>query len=95
MSAETVSASRRVRRCGDATQNYPRRSSGFWQRLAETSGVERLDLGWAGTEEVGTSRPFHLGVEGGQMKVTASHNPIDYNGLKLVRAGSSADLCLI
>jgi phosphomannomutase len=50
------------------------------------SGVEVLDLGLCGTEEVyfGT---WHLQADGGVM-VTASHNPADYNGLKLVREGA-------
>lgn len=49
-------------------------------------GVDVLDLGMVGTEEVYFAT-FHLGVEGG-IEVTASHNPIDYNGFKLVREGS-------
>jgi phosphomannomutase len=59
-------------------------------------GVNVLDLGLVGTEEVYFAT-FHLGVEGG-IEVTASHNPIDYNGLKLVREGSrpiSADSGLV
>tara|TARA_R110000822_G_scaffold187234_1_gene326013 strand:+ start:6293 stop:7687 length:1395 start_codon:yes stop_codon:yes gene_type:complete len=59
-------------------------------------GVNVLDLGLAGTEEVYFAT-FHLGVEGG-IEVTASHNPIDYNGLKLVREESrpiSADTGLV
>ncbi len=50
------------------------------------AGVDVLDLGLAGTEEVYFST-FHLGVDGG-IEVTASHNPMDYNGMKLVRAGA-------
>ncbi|WP_016679529.1 phosphomannomutase/phosphoglucomutase, partial [Yersinia pestis] len=42
--------------------------------------------GLSGTEEIYFST-FHLGVDGG-IEVTASHNPIDYNGMKLVREGS-------
>lgn len=49
-------------------------------------GVAVLDLGMAGTEEVYFAT-FHLGVDGG-IEVTASHNPIDYNGFKLVREGA-------
>lgn len=47
------------------------------------AGVNALDLGMTGTEEVyfGT---FHLDVQGG-IEITASHNPMDYNGMKLVR----------
>lgn len=48
------------------------------------SGVSVLDIGLCGTEEVYFAT-FHGALDGGIM-VTASHNPIDYNGLKLVRA---------
>ena len=47
------------------------------------AGVDVYDLGMTGTEEVYFAA-FHLDVEGG-IEVTASHNPIDYNGMKLVR----------
>ncbi|EEP1759459.1 phosphomannomutase CpsG, partial [Salmonella enterica] len=46
------------------------------------AGVNVLDLGMCGTEEIYFST-WHLGVDGG-IEVTASHNPIDYNGMKLV-----------
>ena len=49
-------------------------------------GVDVLDLGMVGTEEVYFAT-FHLEVDGG-IEVTASHNPIDYNGFKLVREGA-------
>ena len=49
-------------------------------------GAEVLDLGLAGTEEVYFATD-HLGADAG-VEVTASHNPIDYNGLKMVAAGS-------
>jgi phosphomannomutase len=47
------------------------------------AGVEVLDIGMCGTEMVYFATS-HLGAHGGIM-VTASHNPADYNGLKLVR----------
>ncbi|HRJ54161.1 MAG TPA: phosphomannomutase CpsG [Candidatus Thiothrix moscowensis] len=47
------------------------------------SGIHVIDLGLTGTEEVYFAT-FHLGVDGG-IEVTASHNPMDYNGMKLVR----------
>src|SRR6202142_4520451 len=50
------------------------------------SGADVLDIGMCGTEEV-YFQTFHRGVDGGIM-VTASHNPIDYNGMKLVRKSS-------
>ena len=46
-------------------------------------GREVLDIGLCGTEEV-YFQTAHLRAAGGVM-VTASHNPMDYNGLKLVR----------
>ncbi|MFC3813463.1 phosphomannomutase [Lysobacter sp. GCM10012299] len=50
------------------------------------AGRDVIDIGLCGTEEV-YFQTFHLGAAGGIM-VTASHNPMDYNGLKLVREGS-------
>ncbi|MGO4502426.1 MULTISPECIES: phosphomannomutase [unclassified Dyella] len=49
-------------------------------------GRDAIDIGLCGTEEV-YFQTFHRQVAGGIM-VTASHNPIDYNGMKLVREGS-------
>ncbi|PZQ82975.1 MAG: phosphomannomutase [Ancylobacter novellus] len=50
-------------------------------------GVEVLDLGLCGTEEMYFA-VTHFAADGG-IEVTASHNPMDYNGMKLVRAGSA------
>ena len=50
------------------------------------SGADVIDIGLCGTEEV-YFQTFHRGIGGGIM-VTASHNPMDYNGMKLVREGS-------
>ena len=47
------------------------------------SGVDVLDLGLCGTEQVYFAA-FHLELDGGIM-ITASHNPVDYNGFKFVR----------
>lgn len=49
-------------------------------------GVDVVDIGLCGTEEIYFATDY-LKVGGGIM-VTASHNPIDYNGMKLVREGS-------
>ncbi|GAA4874849.1 phosphomannomutase CpsG [Ferrimonas pelagia] len=49
-------------------------------------GAKVLDIGMAGTEEIYFATN-HLGIDGG-IEVTASHNPIDYNGMKLVQKGS-------
>ncbi|HMO06874.1 MAG TPA: phosphomannomutase [Paracoccaceae bacterium] len=51
------------------------------------AGVEVLDLGLAGTEEMYFATT-HLGACGG-IEVTASHNPMDYNGMKMVGQGSA------
>lgn len=47
------------------------------------TGREVIDIGLCGTEEV-YFQTDHLGAAGGVM-VTASHNPMDYNGMKLVK----------
>lgn len=49
-------------------------------------GVEVIDIGLCGTEEIYFAA-FQPGIDGGIM-VTASHNPMDYNGMKLVRGGA-------
>ncbi|MCV2882221.1 phosphomannomutase [Actibacterium sp. XHP0104] len=59
--------------------------------LALTEGIRAqggdvIDIGDAGTEEVYFATA-HLGAVGG-VEVTASHNPIDYNGMKFVGEGS-------
>jgi len=51
------------------------------------AGAEVLDLGLCGTEEMYFATT-HFGADGG-IEVTASHNPMDWNGMKLVRAGSA------
>ncbi|GHE00146.1 phosphomannomutase [Allgaiera indica] len=51
------------------------------------AGAEVLDLGLCGTEEMYFATT-HFGADGG-IEVTASHNPMDYNGMKMVRAGSA------
>lgn len=50
------------------------------------AGVDVYDIGLCGTEEVYFAT-FNEKMDGGIM-VTASHNPLDYNGLKLVREQS-------
>jgi len=64
-------------------------SAGLLNALAHglnQSGAEVLDLGLCGTEEIywAAQQP---GIDGG-IEVTASHNPIDYNGMKLVLGGA-------
>ena len=50
------------------------------------AGCDVIDIGLGGTEMVYFATG-HLGADGGIM-VTASHNPADYNGLKIVRSES-------
>lgn len=49
-------------------------------------GSDVIDLGMTGTEETYFAA-FHLDVDGA-IEVTASHNPMDYNGMKLVGRGA-------
>lgn len=50
------------------------------------AGSDVIDIGLSGTEEIYFAA-FHLDVDGG-IEVTASHNPLDYNGMKLVKRGA-------
>lgn len=50
------------------------------------AGAEVLDIGLSGTEEIYFAT-FYLAIDGG-IEVTASHNPVDYNGMKLVAANA-------
>ncbi|MEQ4512938.1 MAG: phosphomannomutase CpsG [Dickeya sp.] len=52
----------------------------------QDAGVNVIDLGMTGTEEIYFAA-FHLDVDGA-IEVTASHNPMDYNGMKLVSRGA-------
>jgi len=56
------------------------------ERGLTEAGVDVVDIGVCGTEMVYFAT-FHLELDGGIM-VTASHNPPNYNGMKMVRAGS-------
>ncbi len=52
-------------------------------------GVDIIDIGLCGTEEIyyASFAGEQHGIDGGIM-VTASHNPADYNGMKLVQRGA-------
>ena len=70
---------------GDARET----SEGLKKALAkglQDEGCDVVDIGMVGTEEIYFATS-HLGVDGG-VEVTASHNPINYNGMKLVREQS-------
>ena len=65
-------------------------SPGLARAVAEgllAAGAEVLDIGLCGTEEVYFATT-HLDADGG-IEITASHNPIDYNGMKMVGRGSA------
>ena len=70
----------------DGRESSPRLAAALMRGLVE-GGIEVLDLGVAGTEEMYFATD-HLGADGG-IEVTASHNPIDYNGMKLVGRGAA------
>ena len=55
------------------------------------AGLDVIDLGMTGTEEIYFATQY-LAAAGG-VEVTASHNPIDYNGMKLVREDAKPISC--
>lgn len=69
----------------DVRLSSPRLQSALESGFLE-AGRDVIDIGLCGTEEV-YFQTFHQGAAGGVM-VTASHNPMDYNGMKLVREGA-------
>ncbi|WP_136659547.1 phosphomannomutase [Nitratireductor sp. XY-223] len=71
----------------DMRQDSPALASAIAQGLLD-SGVDVLPLGQCGTEEV-YFHTDHSGADAGLM-VTASHNPRDYNGIKMVLDGARA-----
>ena len=60
--------------------------AGALERGLVDAGVDVLDIGVGGTE-LAYYATFAHGLDGGIM-VTASHNPPNYNGMKLVHAGA-------
>ncbi|MGJ0579585.1 phosphomannomutase CpsG [Xenorhabdus bovienii] len=52
----------------------------------QDAGTDVLDIGLSGTEEIYFATTF-LQTDGG-IEITASHNPNNYNGMKLVKKGS-------
>lgn len=55
-------------------------------RGLQDSGTDVVDIGVTGTEEIYFATSY-LALDGG-IEVTASHNPMNYNGMKLVREES-------
>lgn len=70
---------------GDVRQTSPELKQAFADGVLDF-GADVIDIGLCGTEEVYFATK-HLKAEGGCM-VTASHNPINYNGMKMVREES-------
>ncbi|HAS52599.1 MAG TPA: phosphomannomutase [Gammaproteobacteria bacterium] len=73
---------RRVAVGHDVRLSSPGLSTALTNGLLE-GGTDVLDIGLCGTEEIYFATFAHR-LDGGIM-VTASHNPMDYNGMKLVR----------
>ncbi len=57
------------------------------QRGLMDEGCDVLNIGLSGTEEMYFATS-HFKADGG-ICITASHNPMDYNGMKMVQAGSA------
>ncbi|NRD72378.1 phosphomannomutase CpsG [Shewanella sp. VB17] len=70
---------------GDARETSEPLKMALAQGLQD-EGCDVVDIGMVGTEEIYFATSY-LKVDGGII-VTASHNPIDYNGMKLVRENS-------
>lgn len=70
---------------GDIRESTEALKTALIQGLTD-SGADVIDLGLAGTEEVYYATPYFNACGG--IEVTASHNPIDYNGMKLVGQNS-------
>lgn len=69
----------------DARESSPSLSRAFKESVLD-EGAQIIDLGLAGTEEVYFATS-HYGTDAG-VAITASHNPINYNGIKFVGKGS-------
>src|SRR5205823_6460045 len=76
---------RRVAVGRDMRLSAPTMSQAVMSGMAD-AGAEVLDLGLVGTEMVYFA-VGSLGLDGG-IAVTASHNPKQYTGMKIVRAGA-------
>ncbi len=69
----------------DARESSPALAAATARGLAD-AGCDVLDIGLAGTEEMYFATT-HFEADGG-IEITASHNPINYNGMKMVGSGS-------
>ncbi|MBV0911705.1 phosphohexomutase domain-containing protein [Anianabacter salinae] len=80
-----VTAAREVVLGRDARDTSPMLLDAVARGLMD-EGVQVIDIGLCGTEEVYFATE-HFGADGGMM-ITASHNPVGDNGIKMVRAGA-------
>ena len=69
----------------DARETSPRLAEALTRGILD-AGVDVLGIGLAGTEEIYAAVSTFNADAG--IEVTASHNPIDYNGMKIVKRGS-------
>ncbi len=69
----------------DARETSPNLARAVTGGICE-AGADVLEIGLSGTEEM-YSAVFEMRADAG-IEVTASHNPIDYNGMKFVKSGS-------
>ena len=69
----------------DARETSPSLAKAVSKGICD-SGADVLDIGFVGTEEI-YAAVSALNTDAG-IEVTASHNPIDYNGMKIVKHGS-------
>ena len=69
----------------DARETSPELADAVARGIMD-AGTHVLDIGLAGTEEMYWATTEFSACGG--IEVTASHNPINYNGLKMVKAGS-------
>lgn len=69
----------------DARASSERLAAALTRGIRE-AGASVIDIKLAGTEEV-YNATSHFGAGGG-IEITASHNPINYNGMKIVAEGS-------
>ena len=70
----------------DARESSPKLLDSICRGLMD-EGVKVLDIGLSGTEEMYWATTKY--DASGGIEVTASHNPINFNGLKLVKSGSN------
>ena len=69
----------------DARETSPELADAVSRGIMD-AGADVLDIGLSGTEEMYWATTEFTACGG--IEVTASHNPINYNGLKMVKTGS-------